>query len=172
MSRRDRLHQLAEEAYEPRKATRWPYLLRDGRKLTFGADDRRALRADLRALWREQCAGEGAPSGADLNAVIDDLQLVAERAQPDPPSAADQVATAIALHPASPESASWDASEAAEAYEVRGGSLGWHRPVKDGGTTWTPLATFDAEIAEETVRDDGTEQNPHLDGDRDDGRWA
>lgn len=158
LSRRDRLHQLAKEAYEPRKATRWPYLLRDGRKLTFGPDDRRDLRADLRALWRERCPGESVPPDADLKAVIDDLQLVAERAEPDPPSAADEVAAAIALHPAPAEAAYWDASEAAEAYEVRGGSLGWHRPVKDGGTTWTPLATFDAEIAEETIRDDGTEQ--------------
>ena len=64
----------------------------------------------------------------------------------------------LAAHGVTADLDGWEAKDAASAYEVRGGSLGWHRPVKDGGTLWTPLATFDAEITDETVRDDGAEQ--------------
>ena len=63
----------------------------------------------------------------------------------------------FASQPVRYEPDSWDAKDAASAYEVRGGSLGWFKPEK-GGSTWTPLATFDAEITQETIRDDGAEQ--------------
>ena len=84
----------------------------------------------------------------------------ARKAEPDAPAAADHAAAELlAAHGVTPGLNGWDSKDAASAYEVRGGALGWHRPVKDGGAVWTPLATFDAEITEESIRDDGAEQS-------------
>jgi hypothetical protein len=149
---------LADEMYDARRASRWPYLQRDGRKFRFEGPDRKSLRADLRAIWRHKYPDEAVPSDPDLNSVIDDLRHLAEDADPDPATAEDQAAELIAAGGIKTEPASWDAKDAASSYEVRGGALGWHRPVKDVGTVWTPLATFDAEITAETIRDDGAEQ--------------
>ena len=96
-TKRERLFALANEAYTPRKATRWPYLMRGEQKYRFEGPDRRNLRADLRALWREEKPGENTPSDADLNSVIDDLRRLAEEAEPDAPTSeeeADQVLAA------------------------------------------------------------------------------
>jgi hypothetical protein len=83
----------------------------------------------------------------------------ARKAEPDAlPTADDAAARLLAAHGVTPDLNGWDSKYAASSYEVRGGALGWHRPVRDGGTVWTPLATFDAEITEETIRDDGVEQ--------------
>ena len=78
--------------------------------------------------------------------------------KPDEARAGDQAAELLAGHGITADLTGWDAKDAASAYEVRGGALGWHRPVREGGTLWTPLATFDAEITDETIRDDGAEQ--------------
>jgi hypothetical protein len=96
-TKRERLFALANEAYTPRKATRWPYLMRGERQYRFEGPDRRNLRADLRALWREKNPGENTPSDADLNSVIDDLRQLADKADPDAPTAdeaSDQVLAA------------------------------------------------------------------------------
>ena len=98
VTRRDRLHQLAAETYDCRKATRWPYVQRGERKFRFGQADRRELRADLRAVWREKHPGEGAPPDAELNSVIDDLKRLAGDATPDLVTAQDEVDAAMAAH--------------------------------------------------------------------------
>ena len=93
-TRRERLFVLARKNYEPRKATRWPYLIRGEQKYRFEGPERRSLKADLRALWREENPGENTPSDTDLNSVIDDLQRLARDADPDPADCqeeADQV---------------------------------------------------------------------------------
>ena len=92
--KRSRLFALAEGAYEPRKATRWPYLLREGRTYKFEGGDRRELRADLRRLWRDQYRGEAVPCDGDQNAVVDDLKRLAADADPDEPDT-DEVAGQI-----------------------------------------------------------------------------
>ena len=56
----ERLLALAREEYEPRRATRWPYLLRGGERFRFEGADRRRLLADLRAVWRERFPGQAA----------------------------------------------------------------------------------------------------------------
>jgi len=95
-TKRERLFALAEKNYEPRKATRWPYLLRGERQYRFEGPDRRDLRADLRALWRERNPGENTPSDADLNSVIDDLRQMAGKANPDAPTAEERAEQALA----------------------------------------------------------------------------
>ena len=80
----ERLHILAQARYAPRKATRWPYLVHDGEQFKFEGPERRRLRADLRAAWREKYPDEPTPSAQDLNAVVDDLRRLAEHADPDP----------------------------------------------------------------------------------------
>ena len=157
-TKRERMHVLAMGAYEPRRASRWPYLERGGRHFKFEGPERRTLRADLRVVWRGRYPGEAAPSDTDLNSVIDDLRRLAEDADPDPATAEDQAAELIAANGITAGPDRWDAKDAASSYEVRGGALGWYRPVREGGTVWTPLATFDAEITAETIRDDGAEQ--------------
>jgi hypothetical protein len=97
-NKRERLFALAEKNYAPRKATRWPYLLRGERQYRFEGPDRRSLRADLRALWREEHPGEATPSDADLNSVIDDLRARAEKADPDAPTAEDEESQILAAH--------------------------------------------------------------------------
>ncbi len=47
-TKRERLFALAEKNYVPRKATRWPYLLRGEQQYRFEGPDRRNLRADRR----------------------------------------------------------------------------------------------------------------------------
>jgi hypothetical protein len=157
-TKRERLHALVKDIYEPHRASRWPYLQRDGRRFKFEGPDRRVLRADLRAIWRSKYPDEAAPCDADFNSVIDDLRHLAEQADPDPATAEDQAAELVAAYGPPAEPDRWDAADAASSYEVRGGALGWNRPVKDVGTVWTPLATFDARISAETIRDDGAEQ--------------
>lgn len=157
-TKRERLHALAIGVYEPRRASRWPYLRRDAREFKFEGPDRRTLRADLRAVWRSENMGDAAPSDADLNSVIDDLRRLAEDADPDPVTAQEQATEMVTAAGFTAEPDGWEAKDAASAYEVRAGALGWYRPVRDGGTVWTPLATFDARITAETIRDDGAEQ--------------
>jgi hypothetical protein len=155
ISKRERALTLAKGRYKLGRATRWPYARRDDQQYRFEGDDRKALAADLRSYWRTQCADD---PPADLNPVIDDLRHLALDKEPDPPSPEEQVAELMAAGRLVQEPAGWDVTDAASSYEVHGGALGWHRPVKDGGTTWTPLATFDAKILTETIRDDGAEQ--------------
>src|SRR5262249_22122241 len=95
-AKRERLFALAEKNYEARRATRWPYLLRGERQYRFEGPDRRDLRADLRAVWREANPGENTPSDADLNSVIDDLRRIAAETAPDEPSAEEQADQALA----------------------------------------------------------------------------
>lgn len=155
----DRLLALAKERYERHMATRWPYLLREGRQFKFEGSERRDLRANLGALWRDEYSPQSTPSDRDLNKVVDALREWALNADPDPETADDEAGAVVAGHGIAPGLEAWDAKAAAGAYEVRGGALGWHRPIRDGGMIWTPLATFDAEITDETVRDDGAEQS-------------
>ena len=155
ISKRERALTLARERYRLGRATRWPYAQHGDRQYRFEGTDRKALAADLRDYWRAQCTDD---PPADLNPVIDDLRHLALAEEPDPPSPEEQAAELIAAGGVVLEPDDWDLEDAASAYESRGGALGWHRPVKDGGTVWTPLATFDARITAETVRDDGAEQ--------------
>jgi hypothetical protein len=97
-TKRDELFKLASSSYQPRKATRWPYLLRDEDRFRFEGPDRRNLKADLRALWRKEHEGNATPSDADLNSVIDDLRHLAEDADPDPETAEDKADQAFADH--------------------------------------------------------------------------
>ena len=92
----ERLHALVTERYEPRKATRWPYLLRGGEQFKFEGPERRRLLADLRAAWRERYEDEALPAAQDLNAAVDDLRRLAEIADPDPATAEDQAAEIVA----------------------------------------------------------------------------
>jgi hypothetical protein len=90
----DRLLVLAKGHYERRKATRWPYLLREGRQFKFEGPERRSLRADLGALWRGEYPAEPTPCDRDLNRVVDDLRHWAWDADPDPETeeeTADQI---------------------------------------------------------------------------------
>ena len=98
----------------------------------------------------------GVPSRTALGDAMTVLRGKARKVKPG--EVRDPAAEVLAANGVTPDLDGWEAKDAASAYEVRGGSLGWHRPVKDGGTLWTPLATFDAEITDETVRDDGAEQ--------------
>jgi hypothetical protein len=50
----ERLLALARERYQPRRATRWPYLMHGDERFRFEGPDRRRLLADLRAVWRER----------------------------------------------------------------------------------------------------------------------
>ena len=97
-TRRERLFVLARENYTPRRATRWPYLIRGEQKYRFEGPERRSLKADLRALWREENPGENTPSDADLNSVIDDLQRLARDADPDEPTAEEEAGQVLAAH--------------------------------------------------------------------------
>jgi hypothetical protein len=89
---------LAREEYEPCRATRWPYLLRDGERFRFEGLDRRRLLADLRAAWRERFPDEAPPAARDLSAVADDLRRLAEQAEPDQAEAEDLAAELMAAH--------------------------------------------------------------------------
>jgi hypothetical protein len=91
----ERLLELARGEYEQRKATKWPYLLRGDEKFMFQGPERRALQADLRAVWRHNYPGEAPPAAPDLNAVIDDLHRLAKQADPDPVSAEDLAAELV-----------------------------------------------------------------------------
>ena len=115
------------------------------------------IRADMAAVYEMR---EGhVPSRAALSDAMMALTGKARNAEPDALPAAENAATELLdAHGITPDLDGWDSKDAARSYEIRGGALGWHRPVRDGGTVWTPLATFDAEITEETVRDDGAEQ--------------
>lgn len=155
ISKRERALTLARERYRLGRATRWPYAQHGERQYRFEGTDRKALAADLRDYWRAQCTDD---PPADLNPVIDDLRHLALAEEPDPPSPEEQAAELIAATGAMQEPDDWGVEDAASAYESRGGALGWYRPVKDGGAVWTPLATFDARIIAETIRDDGAEQ--------------
>ena len=94
----ERLHVLTQARYEPRKATRWPYLMRGDEQFKFEGPDKRRLLADLRAGWRQDYPEEAPPSAQDLNAAVDDLRRLAERADPDPVSPEDQAAELVASH--------------------------------------------------------------------------
>ena len=61
MPKAERLLALAREKYEPRRATRWPYLMRGDERFRFEGPDRRRLLADLRAAWRERVSRRGCP---------------------------------------------------------------------------------------------------------------
>ena len=98
MPKAERLLALAREKYEPRRATRWPYLVRGDERFRFEGPDRRRLLADLRAAWRGEYPGEAAPAARDLSAVADDLRRLAEQAEPDQPTAEDQAAELMEAH--------------------------------------------------------------------------
>ena len=68
MPKAERLLALAREKYQPRRATRWPYLMRGEERFRFEGPDRRRLMADLRAAWRDRFPGEAAPAARDLSA--------------------------------------------------------------------------------------------------------
>ena len=127
--------------------------LRDNPDVTCPLED---IRPNLAALY--EMRNGRTPSRTALGDAMTVLLGKARRAEPDPATAQDEASDLLAARGISPEPDGWEAKDAASAYEVRGGALGWHRPVRDGGTVWTPLATFDAEIAEEAIRDDGAEQ--------------
>jgi hypothetical protein len=150
-TKKERALILAKERYKLGRATRWPYAQHGDRQYRFEGTDRKALAADLRDYWRAQCTDD---PPADLNPVIDDLRHLALEEEPDPPTPEEMVAASGAVLGLD----SWDVTDAASSYEARGGALGWYRPVQGGGTQWTPLATFDAKITAETIRDDGAEQ--------------
>ena len=96
MPKAERLLALAREKYQPRRATRWPYLMRGDERFRFEGPDRRRLMADLRASWRDRFPGEAAPAARDLSAVADDLRRLAEQAKPDQAGAEDQAAELLA----------------------------------------------------------------------------
>ena len=158
LPRRERLRRLAAKIYKPgRKATGMLYVRRGDDIYLFEGQDRRRLGADLWADWRAKYARESLDD-ADVRRVIEDLHRQAEKAQPDPPDGRECARELLDTHGIPQDLTEWDHKDAAKAYEVRGGSLGWHKPMREGGTLWTPLATFDAEIVEETVRDDSAER--------------
>lgn len=92
----ERLHDLVLERYGPRRASRWPYLVHGDDQFKFEGPERRRLLADLRAAWRERYQDEAPPASQDLNAAVDDLRRLAERADPDPVSTEDQAAEIVA----------------------------------------------------------------------------
>jgi len=94
----ERLHALVLARYEPRKATKWPYLMRGDEQFKFEGPDRRRLLADLRAAWRERYPDEAPPAAQDLNAAVEDLRRLAERAEPDPVGTEDLAADLVAAH--------------------------------------------------------------------------
>ena len=94
----ERLHVLAQARYAPRMATRWPYLLHGDEQFKFEGPERRRLLADLRAAWRERYPEEAPPPSQDLNAAVDDLRRLAERADPDPADVQDQAAELVSAH--------------------------------------------------------------------------
>ena len=96
MPKAERLLALAREKYQPRRATRWPYLMRGDERFRFEGPDRRRLMADLRAAWRDRFPGEAAPAARDLSAVADDLRRLAEQAKPDQAGAEDLAAELLA----------------------------------------------------------------------------
>jgi hypothetical protein len=94
----DRLLRLAKTRYERHMATRWPYLLRGGRQFKFEGTERRDLRANLGALWRDEYPAESTPSDRDLNKVVDGLREWALGADPDPVTSEDQADQSLAAH--------------------------------------------------------------------------
>ena len=98
MPKAERLLALARERYQPRQATRWPYLMRGDERFRFEGPDRRRLMADLRAAWRAGFPGEAAPAARDLSAVADDLRRLAEQAEPDQAGPEDLAAELMAAH--------------------------------------------------------------------------
>ena len=98
MPKAERLLALARERYQPRRATRWPYLMRGDERFRFEGPDRRRLMADLRAAWRAGFPGEAAPAARDLSAVADDLRRLAEQAEPDQAGPEDLAAELMAAH--------------------------------------------------------------------------
>ena len=149
------LVEIAGELYTLHRAGRTadPYArLRDNPDVTCPLED---IRPNLAAMYEMQ--HDRAPSRTDLADAMTVILGKARRADRDPVTEKEQAEElAEAYGPLEPTR--WDVKDAASAYEVRGGALGWQRPVKDGGTIWTPLATFDARIIAETTRDDGAEQ--------------
>jgi hypothetical protein len=90
-TKQERALALAKARYVPKRASRWPYLLRlrDDQKFSFEGPDRKALRADLRLEWRGECP-DGPPADSALNSVIDDLKRLALDVEADPVSEAEQ----------------------------------------------------------------------------------
>ena len=127
-------------------------VLKDDPTRRFDLSD---IRGDIAAIY-EMRHGT-VPSRTNLGDALTVLKGKARNVQPDEVRGVDP-AQLLGDHGITGDLSGWEAKDAASAYEVRGGALGWHRPVRDGGTVWTPLATFDAEITDETVRDDGAEQ--------------
>jgi hypothetical protein len=147
--RYDRLLAIAERNYAPgRMSTGMLYALRGDRRYTYQGQDRRDLRADLRAAWTQKYSGEALTDDV-IRSVIDELRRRAREAVPDEPTVVEQ-ATEMAQLATGPE-------DAASAYYAEDGSTWWARPTRDGDVP-VMLATFTAEIAEEVTLDDGTEQ--------------
>jgi hypothetical protein len=148
--RYDRLLAIAEQEYTTgRMSTGLLYARRGDRRYTYDGQDRRDMRAELRAAWTRKQSGEGL--GEDvIRAVIDELRRRSGEATLDEPTAAEQGAEMAAQLTAGPE-------DAASAYYTENGCTWWARPTRDGAIP-VMLATFTAEIAEEVTLDDGAER--------------
>jgi hypothetical protein len=161
-----RLAQIAMEIYDLRRTADSHGtngdIVSEGHVYAVLKDDpsRRFDLADIREVIASvyEMRNGGVPSRTALGDALTVLRGKAREVKPDEARPADQAAELLAGHGITGDLNGWEAKDAAAAYEARGGALGWHKPVKDGGTIWTPLANFDAEITDETVRDDGAER--------------
>jgi hypothetical protein len=124
------------------------YARRGDRRYTYEGQDRRDMRAELRAAWSTAHQGEALTDDV-IRAVLDELRRRAHEAEPDEPTAAEQAAEMAAQLATGPE-------DAASAYYIEEGCTWWARQTRDGPVP-VMLATFTAEIAEETTLDDGAE---------------
>jgi hypothetical protein len=148
--RYDRLLAIAEQEYEPgRMSTGLLYARRGERRYTYDGQDRREIRAELRAAWTRKHSGEGLTEDV-IRAVIDELRRRSGQAAPDEPTVAEQSAELTAQFVGGPE-------DAASAYYTESGCTWWARPTRDGAVP-VMLATFTAEITEEVTLDDGAER--------------
>jgi len=95
LSKADRALALARERYQPRMATRWPYALAGTQQYRFEGPDRKALKAWVRDAWKKAYPGDDPLSARMLDDVIEDLRLLAQAAEPDPPSPQEQAAEVL-----------------------------------------------------------------------------
>jgi hypothetical protein len=161
-----KLVQIATEMYEFRRTADSHRtsgdVVSEGHVYAVLKDDpsRRSELSDIREVIAEiyEMRHGSVPSRTALGDAMTVLKGKARKAMPDE-APGDPAGDLVASHGISEEPDGWEVKDAASAYELRGGALGWYRPVRDGGAVWTPLATFDAEITEEAIRDDGAEQS-------------
>lgn len=84
LPKHERCLQLAQSRYEFRRTAKAPYLLHDGQEYLFHGASKKQLLADLRHAWREKWPDETPPRDPSLNSVVEDLKLIASRAELDP----------------------------------------------------------------------------------------